>query len=143
VNSTRKTLPLGKLLRHAAENQPRAVFSRRADDILAPQEFSATELERRAERHTKLWRAAGLGEYARVGLVAVPEPETVSAMVGAMRAGLEVTLFSPSLGAPEIAATAGLARVLALAGPAEFAGLDYAKRLSEARAATPVATWHR
>jgi len=140
LKSTAKALSLGKLLLHTAEKRPWVAFSRRADDILVGPEYDAAELERRAESHTKLWLASGLGEGDRVGIVAVPEPEIVAAIVGAVRAGLEVVLFPTSLGAPEIAATAGLAKALALAGPAEFAGLDLAKRLSEARAAAAM-TW--
>jgi acyl-coenzyme A synthetase/AMP-(fatty) acid ligase len=128
-------MSLGNLLHQAAEKLPGVAFSRSADDLLIGPNFSAAELERRAECHAKLWLASGPGQGDRVGVVAVPEPEIVAALVGAVRAGLEVVLFSPSLGAPEIAATSGLARALALAGPSEFAGLDYAKRLSEARAA--------
>lgn len=141
MKSMTKTLALGKLLRHTAEKQPQTAFSRLADDLATSQEFGAKELDRRAERHTKLWLGSGLGEGGRVGMIAVPDPEIIASIVGATRAGLEVALLSPSLGAPEIAVNAGLACIQALAGPAEFAGLDYARRLAEARAATPGAIW--
>jgi len=134
-------LPLGKLLRRVAENPSQVTFARRADDLQEGREFTATELERRSESHTKLWLASGLCEGDRVGMLAVPEPETIAAIVGATRAGLEVALFSPSLGAPEIAAHSGLANAFALAGPSDFAGLDYAKRLAEARAAAGAMNW--
>jgi len=141
VKSKSRALPLGQLLRLTAEKHPQVAFRRHADDSLERREFAAAEIERRAERHTELWLASGLGESARVGMVAAPEPEIVAAIVGAVRAGLEVVLLSPSLAAPQIAATSALVRAQALAGPAEFAGLDYAKRLAEARAATPAMSW--
>ncbi len=141
MKSNKSTHRLGELLRHAANSLPNTRFSRRGDEASGLVEMRVVELEQRAERHKCLWRAAGLGEGARVGMIATPEPEIVAAIVGAVRAGIEVVLLSPSLEAPEIAATAGLARAPALAGPADFAGIDFAKRLSEARGASGAVAW--
>jgi acyl-CoA synthetase (AMP-forming)/AMP-acid ligase II len=141
VKSLSNGEPLGMLLRRAATSNPDNLFVRRGDESCGSVEVRTAELDQRADRHRSLWRAAGLGEGARVGLIATPEPEIIAAVAGAVRAGVEVVLLSPSLEAPAIAASAGLARALALAGPAEFAGVDYAKRLAEARAAAGAVTW--
>ena len=139
MKSTTNTLSLGALLRLSASQEPQTRFMRCGADAPAP--LNSAELEQRADSHQKLWLAAGLGEGARVGMIATPEPETLAAIVGATRAGVEVVLLSPALSAPEIAASLGLARASALTGPAEFAGVDYAKRLSEARAAAGAVSW--
>jgi acyl-CoA synthetase (AMP-forming)/AMP-acid ligase II len=139
--SKKNSQRLGELLRYAAHSLPDARFRRRGDEASGSVEMRVAELDERAERHRTLWRAAGLGEGARVGMIGTPEPEVVSAIVGAVRAGIEVVLLSPSLEAPAIAATVGLARAPALAGPADFAGIDFAKRLSEARAAAGGVAW--
>ncbi len=138
---TTNTLPLGQLLTRSAAAMPDTLFSRRGEAGSPPVEMRAAEIEQRADRHLRLWLAAGLSEGARVGMIATPEPEILAAIVGAARAGVEVVLMSPSLDAPAIAASAGLARAPALAGPAEFAGIDYAKRLAEARAAAGAVAW--
>ena len=141
MKAARITYPLGRLLRNSVERGAATHFSRRGEDAPGAASFNLSELDDRAERHTGLWHAAGLGEGSRVGMIATPEPETVAAIVGALRAGVEVVLLSPSLESPEIAANASLARAPALAGPAEFAGIDYAKRLAEARAASGAVAW--
>ena len=87
-----------------------------------------------ADRHAAHWRAAELGEGARAVVVATPEPKALAAIVGAMRAGLEVTLAAPGLDAQGLAEGAREAGALALAGPGDFAGLDFAERLTEAAA---------
>lgn len=141
MKSTTNSLPLGELLRRSAAKLPNTPFLRLGDDVPQGVELRTAELDRRADSHMNLWLAAGLGEGARVGMIATPEPEIIAAIVGAARAGVEVVLMSPGLDAPQIAARAGLARAPALAGPAEFAGVDYAKRLSEARGAAGAVAW--
>jgi len=139
LKSTTNTLSLGALLQLSAAQEAKISFMRCGADAPAP--LNSAELEQRADRHHKLWLAAGLSEGARVAMIATPEPETLAAIVGATRAGVEVVLLSPALSAPEIAASLGLTRASALTGPAEFAGVDFARRLSEARAAAGAVSW--
>jgi len=130
---------LSRSLRCAAALRPDTVFARIGLDEYDQSAMTTGELEARANRHAAHWRAADLGEGARVVVVATPEPEALAAIVGAIRAGLEVSLAAPGLDAQGLAEGARDAGALALAGPGDFAGLDFAERLTAAAALTPLA----
>lgn len=130
---------LSRSLRSAAALRPAATFARLGPEGDDPQTMTLEDIDSTADRHAAHWRLADLGEGARAIVVATPEPRALAAIVGATRAGLEVSLAAPGLDAQGLADGARDAGALALAGPCDFAGLDFAARLTEASSLAPLA----
>ena len=133
------TNSLSKWLRNAAALRPDATFARQGSSALDRRWMTVEELDARADRHAAHWTRAQLGEGARIAMLAPADPETIAAIAGATRAGLEVWLAPPGIEAQELADGAREAGALALSAPVEFAGLNYAQRLGEAAVLTPLA----
>ena len=129
--------PLGRLIKRTAALWPELTLARLDADLGDARRLAIGELDACADRFLARWRAAGVGDGARAIVVATPEPLALAAIAGATRAGVVVALASATLDAPSLAAGARAVSAAALAGPANFAGLDLGRRLVEAAAATP------
>lgn len=122
-------------LRTASAEQPRALFARvgGATDE-APDAMRAGEIDALADHYAGRLAETGIAPGSRLLLLGSPEPRTIAAIAGAARAGLDVGLVSPGLGALEIARAARAFAAAALAGPTRFAQSPTRTRLFEAAA---------
>ena len=126
---------LSELLRAAGAARPDAIFARigaRASD--APAALRAGAIDALADHYAARLAEADLPRGTRLLLLSPPEPRTLSAIVGALRAGFEVALAPPSLDIASIAAVAEAFGASAMAGPTEFAELRTGERIFEAAA---------
>ena len=126
---------LSELLRAAGAARPDAIFARiggAAND--APAALRAGALDALADHYAARLAEADLPQGTRLLLLSAPEPRTLSAIVGALRAGLDVALAPPALDAVSIAAVAEACGAGALAGPTDFAELRTGERMFEAAA---------
>ena len=126
---------LSELLRAAGAARPDAIFARiggGASD--APAALRAGAIDALADHYAARLAEADLPRGTRLLLSSTPEPRTLSAIVGALRAGFDVALAPPSLDIASIAAVAEAFGASALAGPTEFAELRTGERIFEAAA---------
>ena len=126
---------LSELLRAAGAARPDAIFARiggGASD--APAALRAGAIDALADHYAARLAEADLPSGARLLLLSPPEPRTLSAIVGALRAGFDVALAPPSLDIASIAAVAEAFGASAMAGPTEFAELRTGERIFEAAA---------
>ncbi len=125
---------LSDLLRAGGATRPDAIFAHvgaRAGEAVAALRVAAVDAL--ADHYRARFRDAGVGE-GRILILGAAEPKTLAAIVGALRAGLDVVLAPPALDAAAIAAVARRSHANALAGPTEFASLRLGERLFEAAA---------
>ncbi len=103
------------LLREAARVQPGGAMS--------PERLSFMQLDALADHHAARWREA----MARLGdaavLIAAPTAQSFASLVGALRAGLVVSLAPPEIDARELDSAVAAAEASILAGPTQFAGI--------------------
>ena len=126
---------LSQLLRAGGVARPNAIFARigaRGGEPVAAQRVAAVDAL--ADHYCARFRDAGVSEGARILILGAPEPRALAAIVGALRAGLNVVLAPPGLDAGAIADAALRCKVTALAGPTVLGNLRSGERLFEAAA---------
>lgn len=133
---------LSELLRAASALRPETILARvGADDADAADASRAGPLDALADHYAARLRETRAPAGARILLLGAPEPRALAAMVGALRAGLELILAPPTLDAATLAAAADRFGASALAGPTDMAGLRIAERLFEAGARAEGIRW--
>lgn len=148
MNSEARALTLSRLLRRAAAVSPQMTFMRAgSSEDGSSEELQAIELDQAADAYALRFLDTYPPDDARAAILGVPEPAAIAAIVGAMRARVEVALTPPGLDFTAIAEAAMHAKATALAGPTQVAGLDLGHRLFQAGARMPtvglVALWGR
>jgi acyl-CoA synthetase (AMP-forming)/AMP-acid ligase II len=127
---------LSQLLRAGGAARPDyAIFARigaRAGDAVTALRVAA--IDALADHYCARFRDADVSEGARILIRGAPEPRALAAIVGALRAGLNVMLAPAALEAASIADPTRRCDAAALAGPSEFASLQLGERLFEAAA---------
>ncbi len=125
---------LSRVLRTARANWPNALFERLGESGRAQGTLDVAALDALADHFARRWRDADLPAHSSTLMLGAPEPQNLAAIVGALRAGLDVWLAAPALDPQAIVAMASAREATVLAGPGEFAGIDIAGRLFEAAA---------
>jgi acyl-CoA synthetase (AMP-forming)/AMP-acid ligase II len=126
---------LSQLLRAGGAARPDAIFARiGSNGGEAAAALRVAAIDALADHYCARFRDAGVGEGERIVILGAPEPRALAALVGALRAGLNVVLAPAALDAGAIADAARRCNATALAGPTEFASLRLGERLFEAAA---------
>jgi acyl-coenzyme A synthetase/AMP-(fatty) acid ligase len=126
---------LSQLLRAGVATRPDAIFALigpRAGEAAAALRVAA--IDSLADHYCGRFRDAAVNEGERILILGVPEPRALAAIVGALRAGLNVVLAPAALDAASIADAARRCNATALAGPTEFGNLRLGERLFDAAA---------
>jgi hypothetical protein len=110
------------LLRVAAQTHPFATLS--------PERASVAGINSLADHYAARWREALVRAGDSVVLVAAPTAQSFAALVGALRAGLALSLAPSEIRARELDAAIVAADATLLAGPYSFAGLPIGDSLS-------------
>ncbi len=117
---------LDALLRAAAEAHP--------DAAMSPERLRFAELDALANHHASRWREALAPLGAGAALVIAPTAQSFAAIVGALRAGLALSLAPPETEARDLDAAIVAANASILAGPAQFAGISILDLMCEVAA---------
>jgi len=110
------------LLREAAKDHPFATLS--------PERTTFAGLDALADHYAARWREALTRVGDAVVLVTAPTAQSVAALVGALRAGLALSIAPSEIRARELDAAIVAADATLLAGPLRFAGLRIGDVLS-------------
>jgi len=117
---------LGALLRAAADAH--------ADATMSPERLSFAALDALADHDAARWREALAPLGAGAALVVAPTAQSFAAIVGALRAGLALSLAPPEIEARDLDSAIVAANASILAGPAEFAGISVLDLMCEVAA---------
>ncbi len=118
--------PLDARLRAAAEAHP--------DATMSPERLRFAELDALADHYAARWREALPPVGTSAALVVAPTAQSFAAIVGALRAGLALSLAPPEIEARDLDAAIVAANASILAGPAAFAGISVLDLLCEVAA---------
>ena len=114
------------LLRAAAEAHP--------DATMSPERLRFDALDALADHHAARWREALAPLGAGAALVVAPNAQSFAAIVGALRAGLALSLAPPEIEARDLDAAIVATNASILAGPADFAGISILELMCEVAA---------
>ncbi len=117
----RSNATIDALLRIAARAHPEVEMS--------PERTRLNDLDALADHYAARWRETEARFGASAVLVAAPTAQSFAAMVGALRAGLALSLAPPEIADGELDAAIVAANALALAGPAHYAGIPVGELL--------------
>ena len=100
-----RAVTLSQLLRAGGAARPDAIFARiGSNGGEAAAALRVAAIDALADHYCARFRDAGVGEGERIVILGAPEPRALAALVGALRAGLNVVLAPAALDAGAIAA---------------------------------------